>query len=107
MNDELGYDLIVFKGSDSFQNYKSDIVDDGASEWNSVSENVSRVMKKLDLLDTDRKRANPNYVPHVRIVAGHSLGGGLAQTCAILYGLSGYVLNPLPISQQTMPLMSC
>lgn len=99
-NDETRQYAIVFKGSNNLQNYISDILNDGASEWKRVRENVGKILEKLDRLDVEAKRTNPDYVPYVRFVAGHSLGGGLAQICAILYGMSGLVLNPLPIPRR-------
>jgi pimeloyl-ACP methyl ester carboxylesterase len=97
-SDVMGLDAIVIKGSSNSQNFISAFLNDGASEWWRVRKNLSNILAKLDLLDAERGQ------PHARILMGHSLGGGLAQICAILHGMSAYVLNSLPIPWWTVQL---
>jgi trimeric autotransporter adhesin len=83
--------VVAFKGSDNLSNFKSDLIDSGASEWESVKANF---LQALSLLQND-----PAYSGYQIMTDGHSLGGGMAQTAALEKDLSGYGQNSLPISQ--------
>jgi hypothetical protein len=93
-NDQEEQCVIAFKGSNTAENFVSDIADNGASQWKCVSQNVATILKALDSLDKEGKYA--------RSLAGHSLGGELVQTCAIVHNMPGNIVNPLPIANQTI-----
>lgn len=81
--------VFAFKGSNNLENFESDLRDSGYSAWSSIAPEVERAVELAE-------KKFPGYIIES---AGHSLGGGLAQTAAIKYGWSGYTLNSLPVSK--------
>jgi hypothetical protein len=80
--------VIAFKGTDTWTQFESDVADEGGAEWESIKGEFASVLAAV-------RAALPGY----QITTdGHSLGGGMAQTAALEYGLSGYGQNSLPIS---------
>jgi Mg-chelatase subunit ChlD len=87
--------VIAFKGTDfssltgGIEQFKSDIGDNGASAWESLK---AQFETTLGTIQTE-------YPGYTISTDGHSLGGGMAQTAALEYDLSGYGQNSLPVSQ--------
>lgn len=103
INEETRQGVLAFKGSSNVQNFGSDFRNDGGSEWLHMRDNVRNILQlKDELYVRDRLRQDPDYQPYTWSVTGHSLGGGLAQTCAVLHGMSGHVQNPLPVSRKAI-----
>jgi hypothetical protein len=82
--------VFAFKGSDDGSNFKSDFHNSGGTAWESLKSNFEVVHDAAHSLN--------EYKDYRKFVTGHSLGGGMAQTAAVEYGLSGYTQNSLPIS---------
>jgi hypothetical protein len=93
INDEKRQVVLAFKGTDNWQNAYSDIANDGASEWQKVSQVAKKIVASKGVDGTEG---------YTWSVTGHSLGGGMAQTCAVLYGMSGHGQNPLPIAHESI-----
>ena len=99
VNDMTGEAVIAYKGSD-FRG--SDIfgirdwIDDlnpfsmGAKTYDTVSNATRDTIKYLEANNIDRSDI---------YTVGHSLGGALAQSAALQFGLSGYGFDSLPISK--------
>ena len=81
--------VIAFKGSDNASNFESDFTNSGGSAWETMSPIFAQALANV-------QAQFPGYDV---MTDGHSLGGGMAQTAALEYGLSGYGQNSLPISQ--------
>jgi Lipase (class 3) len=105
----------AFKGSNNFNNFYSDIRDEGYSQWRQMMDACDRIHLTLtspnargpqDVVEmlshgtlSEQKLGQHinRYKGFKRYVTGHSLGGGMAQVAAVRYGLSGYTQNALPI----------
>lgn len=90
-NASTGQLVFTFRGSDNVSNFASDFANSGGAAWESMNTAFGNIIQN-DLPSSD-------YAGYNALVDGHSLGGGMAQTAAIEYGLSGYTQNSLPISQ--------
>src|ERR1700733_12979359 len=85
--------VIAFKGSDNLSNFTSDIVDSGGAEWERLLPQFSGKFNGLQGISNV-------YAGYQIMTDGHSLGGGMAQTAALEFGLSGYGQNSLPVSNE-------
>ncbi|MCE1242905.1 calcium-binding protein [Oryzomicrobium sp.] len=106
--------VISFKGSDAGSNWQSDLLDAGAAEfakiWPKAQEAYDLLSGKKPILNPDGtpvldKNGMPVKSPYADwtfITAGHSLGGGMAQSFALRNGLDAYVYNSLPIANDTI-----
>jgi Ca2+-binding RTX toxin-like protein len=84
--------MFAFKGTNSWQEVWSDVADSGATAWDAIKAAAQASFAKVKEL-----------YPTFEIMAdGHSLGGGMAQTFALLNGLDGYGQNSLPIASRTI-----
>ena len=95
-NDNDKQVVTVFKGSDNYSNFNSDLTDAGYSEWKSLRPAFDA--KINDILNQINNSEGPYKDYQQPMTDGHSLGGGMAQTAALIYDLSGYGQNSLPIS---------
>ena len=93
-NDLTGQVVIAFKGSNNASNLYSDLINDGGSAWESVASQFATALKGI--------QSDPRMAGYTIMTTGHSLGGGMAQTAALEYGLSGYGQNALPISEEAI-----
>lgn len=84
--------VIAFKGSDTFSNWVSDLANNGGSAWESLAPELQQVIAAIE--------SDPSLAGYQIMTDGHSLGGGMAQTAALEYGLSGYGQNSLPVSNE-------
>ena len=82
--------VIAFKGSDNGSNWVSDLTNNGGSAWESIEFQFEAVISAIE--------ADPTLAGYQIMTDGHSLGGGMAQTAALEFGLSGYGQNSLPVS---------
>lgn len=88
--------VVAFKGTDfsdsasGVRQFVSDLVKDGGSAWESIATQFGAILAQI--------KAAPSYAGYEIMTDGHSLGGGMAQTATLEYGLSGYGQNSLPIS---------
>ncbi|MEI9904389.1 MAG: hypothetical protein WDN06_10750 [Asticcacaulis sp.] len=89
INDKTHQVAIVFKGTTNLSNWASDLLNNGGSAWESIAAQFSAAYQKI-------KSDYPSYTIYTD---GHSLGGGMAQTAALEFGLSGFGQNALPVSQ--------
>ena len=80
--------VIAFRGTTSLAQFQSDVADSGGAEWESIKGAFASALAAI-------RAAYPGYQI---MTDGHSLGGGMAQTAALEFGLSGYGQNSLPIS---------
>ncbi len=80
--------VIAFRGTTSLAQFESDVADEGGAEWESIKGAFAGALASI-------RAAYPGYQI---MTDGHSLGGGMAQTAALEFGLSGYGQNALPIS---------
>lgn len=80
--------VIAFRGTTSLAQLQSDVTDQGGAEWEAIKGEFASVLAQV-------QAALPGYQI---MTDGHSLGGGMAQTAALEFGLSGYGQNALPIS---------
>ena len=74
--------VFSFKGSDAASNWKSDLTDAGAAEFAKIWPKAQAALAALE--------ADPQYSGWTFFAAGHSLGGGMAQTFAVKNGLDAY-----------------
>ena len=79
---------IAFRGTTTLAQLQSDVSDQGGAEWEAIKGEFASVLASV-------QAALPGYQI---MTDGHSLGGGMAQTAALEFGLSGYGQNSLPIS---------
>lgn len=87
--------VISFKGSDNLNNFASDFANAGAAEFAKIQAQAQDAYKALT------EPGSP-YAGYTISVAGHSLGGGMAQSFAVKNGLDAYVYNSLPIANDTI-----
>ena len=80
--------VIAFRGTTTLAQLQSDVSDQGGAEWEAIKGEFASVLASV-------QAALPGYQI---MTDGHSLGGGMAQTAALEFGLSGYGQNALPIS---------
>lgn len=80
--------VIAFRGTTTLAQLESDVSDQGGAEWEAIKGEFASVLASV-------QAALPGYQI---MTDGHSLGGGMAQTAALEFGLSGYGQNALPIS---------
>jgi hypothetical protein len=80
--------VIAFRGTTTLAQLQSDVSDQGGAEWEAIKGEFASVLASV-------QAALPGYQI---MTDGHSLGGGMAQTAALEFGLSGYGQNSLPIS---------
>jgi hypothetical protein len=78
--------IVVFKGSDPGANFISDFTNNGSAAWTLLS---TKAVNAVGTLQSEG---------YTVMTDGHSLGGGMAQTLALEFGLQGYGQNSLPIS---------
>jgi hypothetical protein len=83
-----------FKGSDAWSNWKSDLGNAGASEFEKIQAKAQAAYEYL--------KDNPDYQSYHFATTGHSLGGGMAQSFALKNNLDAYVYNSLPIARDTI-----
>jgi hypothetical protein len=88
--------VVAFKGTDlssagGLSQLQSDLQNDGGSAWEGISGVFGVALAKIEAHFT----VSAGYTV---ATDGHSLGGGLAQTAALEFGLSGYGQNALPVS---------
>jgi hypothetical protein len=102
VNDARQQCVLAFKGSNNLQNFRSDILDDGGREWESVRGNVQTILEQKAEMEPDLE--GNNIKDYTCSVTGHSLGGGMAQTCAVLHGMPGHAQNPLPVSTRAIEI---
>src|ERR1700733_15119864 len=82
--------VFAFKGTNTPAEFENDIANQGGADWEQVK---GAFVAELPVIEN-----NPAYANYQIITDGHSLGGGMAQTAALEYGLSGYGQNSTPIS---------
>jgi Lipase (class 3) len=116
---------MAFKGSDNAENLYSDLTDSGYSQWQGLQKNCDTIFSVLtnpnslsreewaarvaptgsaERSATERP-GTPALVEEKGydiFVTGHSLGGGMAQTAALHYGISGFTQNALPIPKPAL-----
>jgi hypothetical protein len=80
--------VFAFRGTTTLAQLESDAANAGGSEWESIKGAFASALAAVEA-------ALPGYLV---MTDGHSLGGGMAQTAALEFGLSGYGQNALPIS---------
>jgi hypothetical protein len=80
--------VIAFRGTTTLAQLQSDVSDQGGAEWEAIKGEFASVLASV-------QAALPGYQI---MTDGHSLGGGMAQTAALEFDLSGYGQNALPIS---------
>ena len=90
-NDQL---VFAFRGTDSSKQLVGSITDQGGGDWETIKATFDAGLKKI--------QSDPAYASYTIFTDGHSLGGGMAQTAAVEYSLSGYAQNSLPISSQAI-----
>ena len=88
--------VVTFKGSNNRSDYWSDATNSGANAWSNIKQAVANSMPSI----------MSNYSGYQIVTDGQSLGGGDAQTCSLLYGLSGYGQNSLPVAPNTISSIS-
>lgn len=93
-NDSTHQLVVAFKGSDSLQNWKSDLnpLDQGYSSYQAIQQNAQKYL--------DEVKRDPAYKNYAQFTDGHSLGGGMAQCFAVQNNLSGFGQNSLPIPEK-------
>ncbi|MDE1170173.1 MAG: hypothetical protein PW734_03030 [Verrucomicrobium sp.] len=84
--------VIAFRGTNSFSQLRSDLFNDGGAAWESLRGELARQMPRIREAYPDSKI----------VTDGHSLGGGLAQTAALEFGLDGYGQNSTPVSGRAL-----
>jgi hypothetical protein len=72
--------MVTFKGSNNLENWQTDLQNSGGSAFDALSPIVNTIMPQI----------LSQYSDYQIMTDGHSLGGGLAQSFALQYGLSGY-----------------
>jgi hypothetical protein len=87
--------VMAFKGSTNISNFYSDLTDSGYAEWEEIASTAKQALVEIKAALAPLGNSSSWQI----MTDGHSLGGGLAQTFALLNGLSGYGQNSLPISQ--------
>lgn len=97
VNDTTKQVVIAFKGSDTYSNFKSDLLNSGAEEYLSIKTNAES--KFNSDIDKNYIGIKDQYSDYQIVTDGHSLGGGMAQTFGVEHGLSGFGQNSLPIAQ--------
>src|ERR1700722_7731619 len=96
VNNSTNQIVIAFKGTDfsstsgALSQLYSDFYNSGGSAWESIASQFQAVLQQI--------QADKSYAGYQIMTDGHSLGGGMAQTAALEFGLSGYGQNSLPIS---------
>jgi hypothetical protein len=80
--------VIAFKGTNNVSDGVSDIANDGSSAYLSLQKVAAGMLANI----------KSTYAGYQIVTDGHSLGGGMAQTFAVEYGLNGYGQNSLPIA---------
>jgi hypothetical protein len=82
--------VITFKGSSTLNDFISDLnpKNEGASDYQAIEAAAHQ-----SFLDIEKE-----YPGYTIFTDGHSLGGGMAQTFALQFHLSGYGQNSLPIA---------
>jgi hypothetical protein len=85
--------VFAFKGSNYLDNFLSDIAtsDQGYTQFNTIE-------AYAQALYTAMKASGSPYASYQFFSDGHSLGGGMAQTFALLNNISGFGQNSLPIA---------
>jgi len=92
VNNATSQAVLAFKGSDNLSNFQSDAIDSGATEWAAIKPYAQQLLQE----------AKGSYPQYSISTTGHSLGGGMAQTMALLYGLDGFGFNSLPVAADTI-----
>jgi hypothetical protein len=81
--------VVGFKGSNNNTNLDSDIRDGGSADWNRLFPALQQAMADVN----STQYSNMGF-----LFVGDSLGGGMAQTAAVLYDRNAYDISSLPIS---------
>ena len=90
--------VMAFKGTNTVSQLKSDLTDGGDAAWNKIAAAANSALNGAGgVLDT--------YAGYTVMTDGHSLGGGMAQTFALINNLSGYGQNSLPVIKAAVPLV--
>jgi hypothetical protein len=80
--------VIAFRGSSNLVNYESDLLNSGGSAWEAIKPVFQQALAQVQ----------KDYPGYQIMTDGGSLGGGMAQTAALEFNLSGYGQNSMPIS---------
>jgi len=91
VNDQTGEAVIAYKGSSTAADFLDDLnpFSQGKKTYETVKDSTEKRIQKLESLGFDSSSI---------YTTGHSLGGAMAQSAAVQFGLSGYGFNSLPVS---------